>query len=115
MDKKEKPIIDEIILANNDLAENGCGQRIFDDDEEHCYEGKFGDGIAVLTKDPEDSNAPEKLVLTYPKFSEVKANRKMAVEVRDYAGLDSCSQINRYHIALKYGVPSEPKDIELPF
>ena len=108
-------IEDEIIIANNDCPEDGVVHHIFNDDDEHFYHGKFGDGVAVLTKDPEECDVPEKLVMTYPKIGTVKSTPEMAVEARDYAGLGNCSEITYYHIALKYGVPSEPRDVELPF
>lgn len=116
MEKNIKYIDDEIILCNNDYPEDGVVTNVFADDDEHCYKGKFYDGIAVLHKDPEDEGVPEKLVMTYPTMGEVKASADMAYEIRDYAGLGAKDEINYFHIALKYGMSHKPEyDVELPF
>lgn len=108
-------INDEIILCNNDYPEDGVVNHVFNDDEEHLYHGKFYDGIAVLYKDPEDADVPEKLIMTYPTMEEVKGNADLAHEIRDYAGLGAEDDINYFHIALKYGKSCKPEDLELPF
>lgn len=106
---------DEIILCNNDYPENGVVTHLFNDDDEHWYKGKFYDGIAVLHKDPEDEGVPEKLVMTYPTMEVAKSNADIAHEIRVYAGLDTEDNINYFDVALKYGTPYKPEDIELPF
>lgn len=106
---------DEIILCNNNYSENGAVNRLFADDEEHCYKGKFYDGIAVLHKDPEDEGAPEKVIMTYPTMEIVKGNADLAYAIRDYAGLGTEDDINYFDIALKYGQGYTPSDVELPF
>ena len=108
-------IDDEIILCNNNYPEDGVVNHIFDDDDEHCYKGKFYDGIAVLNKDPEDEGVPEKVIMTYPTMEIVKSNADLACEIRDYAGLDTKDSINYFDIALKYGQAYTPSEIELPF
>lgn len=114
MEKNTKYIEDGIILCNN--PEDDVVAQIFDDDEEHCYKGKFYDGIAVLHKDSdENEGVPEKLVMTYPTMEVVKGNADLAHEIRDYAGLDAEDDINYFDIALKYGAAHKPEEIELPF
>lgn len=108
-------IDDEICLCNNDCPEDGVVSQIFNDNEEHWYQGKFYDGIAMLSKDPEDEGVPEKLVMTYPTMEVVKANVDLAREIRDYAGLGTEDEINYFDIALKYGSSCIPSEIELPF
>lgn len=115
MEKNNKYIEDEIILCNNDYPEDGVVSHIFDDNEEHTYSGKFGDGVATIHKDPDDEGVPEKLVMVYPSMKEVKANADMARKIREYAGLDTENEINYFHIALKYGIACKPEDVELPF
>jgi len=115
MEKNNKYIEDEIILCNNNCPEDCVVTHIFDDDEEHCYKGKFYDGIAVLYKDPEDEGVPEKVIMTYPTMEIVKGNADLAYEIRDYAGLGAEDDINYFDIALKYGVACKPEDVELPF
>ena len=106
---------DEIILSNCDDPTDGVVNRLFADDEEYCYKGKFYDGIAVLYKDPEDEGVPEKLIMTYPTMEAVKSKADLAQEIRDYVGLDTEDDFNYYCIALKYGKSYRPEDIELPF
>jgi hypothetical protein len=108
-------IDDEIILWNNNYSKDGVVNNLFNDDDEHCYKGKFYDGIAVLHKDPEDEDAPEKVVMTYPTMDIVKGNTDLAYAVRDYAGLGAEDDINYFDIALKYGQGYTPSEIELPF
>lgn len=108
-------INDEIILCNNNNPEDGVVSHLFDDDDEHCYDGKFYDGIAVLHKDPEDEGVPENVVVTYPTMEVVKGNADLAQEIREYAGLSAEDDINYFDIALKYGQCYIPSEIELPF
>jgi hypothetical protein len=108
-------IEDEIILSNCDDPTEGADNHLFADGDEHCYKGKFYDGIAVLYKDPEDEGVPEKLIMTYPTMDVVSSNADIAHEIRDYAGLGAEDGINYFNIALKYGKPYRPEDIELPF
>ena len=108
-------IDDEIIMANHNNPEDGVVSHLFADDDEHCYKGKFYDGIAVLHKDPEDEGVPEKVIMTYPTMEIVKGNADLAREIRDYAGLDAEDDINYFDIALKYGQGYTPSEIELPF
>ena len=109
-------IDDEIILCNNNYPEDGVVNNRFDDDDEHCYKGKFYDGIAVLHKDPEEEESvPEKVVMTYPTMEVVKGNADLAYAIRDYAGLGAEDDINYFDIALKYGQAYKPSEIELPF
>lgn len=115
MKKNNDYIEDDIILCNNDYPEDGVVAHIFDDNEEHFYHGKFCDGVAVIHRSPDDEGAPEKLAMIYQSMKEVKANADMAREIREYAGLDAEDKINYFHIALKYGVPCKPEDVELPF
>lgn len=104
-------IDDEIIICNS----NDVANRLFNDDDEHWYKGKFYDAIAILHKDPEDEGAPEKLIMTYPTMDVVSSNADIAYEIRDYAGLGAEDDINYFDIALKYGKSYRPEDIELPF
>lgn len=108
-------IDDEIIMCNNNYPEDGVVNHLFADDDEHCYKGKFYDGIAVLHKDPEDEGVPEKVIMTYPTMEIVKGNADLAYAIRDYAGLDAEDDINYFDIALKYGQGYTPSEIELPF
>lgn len=110
--KKYGFIDDEMILCNN--PQSGM-PKVFNDDEEHCYHGKFYDGIAVLKADPDDYGVPEKLIMTYPTMEIVNSDAAIAREIREYAGLDETDGINYYHVALKYGNPYILSDIELPF
>lgn len=110
--KKYDFIGDEIILCNDPNSEM---PKVFNDNEEHCYSGKFYDGIAVLKADPDDSDVPEKLIITYPTMDIVNSDAAIAREIREYAGLNEKDGINYYHVALKYGTSYTPSDIELPF
>jgi hypothetical protein len=112
---KNDYVDDEIILCNNNYPEDGVVNHLFADDDEHCYKGKFYDGIAVLYKDPEDEGVPEKVIMTYPTMEIVKGNADLAYAVKDYAGLGAEDDINYFDIALKYGIANKPEDIELPF
>lgn len=108
-------IEDEIILSNYDDPTEGADNHLFADDDEHCYKGKFYDGIAVLHKDPEDEGVPEKLIMVYPTMDVVSSNADLAHEIRDYAGFDAEDDITYFQVALKYGKSYQPEDIELPF
>lgn len=110
--KKLDYIDDEIIMCNDPKSQM---PTVFNDDEEHCYSGKFYDGIAVLNADPDDKDVPKKLIMTYPTMDIVNSNTSMAREIREYAGLDEEDGINYYDVALKYGTGYKPSEIELPF
>lgn len=110
--KKLDYIGDEIILCNDPHSEM---PKVFNDGEEHCYSGKFYDGIAVLKADPDDKDVPEKLIMTYPTMAVIDSSADLAYEVRDYSGLGPEEDINYFNVALKYGTPYPPNDIELPF
>jgi hypothetical protein len=112
---KRDYIDDEIILWNNNYPEVGVVNHLFNDDDEHCYKGKFYDGIAVLHKDPEDEGVPEKLIMTYPTMEIVKGNTDLDYAIRVYTGLGAKDDIDYFDVALKYGQAYTPSEIELPF
>lgn len=112
---KLKFIDDEIIMCNNNYPEDGVVNNLFDDDDEHCYKGKFYDGIAILHKDPEEEGVPEKVIMTYPTMEVVKTHADLAYAIRDYSALGVEEDISYFDVALKYGQAYKPSEIELPF
>ncbi len=95
MNKKEF-IEDDIIL---------CDREFFNGDDEHCYNGKFYDGYAVLNAEPDDCGVPEKIILTYPKMEEVRKDKNAMQQIVEWSGLDSEKDVTFYSVALKFGTP----------
>lgn len=83
-------------------------RKLFGDEEEHFYEGKFYDGVALLNRGKDEAEAsPEKLILLYP----VRDTLTKAQEdkVRTYCGLTADDRIMCHDIALTYGEVMNPK------
>lgn len=82
-------------------------KEIFKDNEEHSYMCKCFDGFAVCTSNDE-KNELQMIVATYPKKSEVMADKELCESIRAYRGLDDIinSQITYGDIMVKLGKPS---------
>ena len=97
-DKSTKYVLtttEEILFTN---------KAIFKDDNEHPYNCECHDGIAYCTKVDceENANAPEKLMLGYPRMSEIKGTAKEDA-CREHRGLRHCEPLNYADIAMRYG------------
>lgn len=97
-------ILEEEILFTN--------KKIFKDSEEHSYTCKCYDGVAICTPDDEESPM---IVATYPKKSDVLADKELCQEIREYRGLYDLrnSQITYGDIMLKLGKLTQVKDADI--
>lgn len=109
--KKKNFVLDEIILSNNDDPTEEMCNHVFSDDEEHYYHGAFYDGIAVVERDADDKDAPQKLILTYPTMDMVNGDDKLFLSVLDYKGMDEDEEINFFDIALTFAHIVNPTEI----
>lgn len=81
-----------------------CDRKLFGDEEEHFYEGKFYDGIALLKRGKhEHGDTPEKLILLYPTMDFIKKDTEKVDKIRAYCGLDDSEKIYYHDIALAFG------------
>jgi hypothetical protein len=96
-------VIEEEILFTN--------KEIFKDNEEHSYMCKCFDGVAVCTSNDEENELPM-IVATYPKKSEVMADKELCESIREYRGLVDIinSEITYGDIMIKLGKPTQVKD-----
>jgi len=64
-------------------------KKFFKDDKEHCYDVECFNGFAIgKLADKEDTTAPQRIFITYPKREYVVRHKKLAEEVLCYRGLD---------------------------
>lgn len=67
-------------------------EEMLGDNQTHCYDCDCEDGIAVGTLcDDEESNAPKRIRITYPKLADVLADEDMCEEILEYRGLHDLS------------------------
>ena len=84
-------------------------KKFFKDNEEHSYVCNCYNGYAIGRLADEDSKAPKKIRLTYPKRREILKDKEKAEYVLTYRGLYDCdySDITYGDIMMAFGVISK--------